>query len=169
MLRKVRAEPLHIARIHKIDGPTERAVLDALVVWEAEIGPIRFRDVSAKPGPARESVLARDRELRVAQGERRLADRVVRRRGEARVKLANALARLATVRALGFLKVSGLVLEVIEARVGWQLFRRHDELPFVARPDVRKRGQKVSSLIDTVWGWTSVLSADWVRPLRRPL
>src|SRR5215469_2049004 len=63
------------------------------------------------------------------------------------MKFPNSLRRLGVVFGTCFEQVLRLVLEMIEVRVGWKRFYRHDELPlvspgphFAGRKSVRKTG-----------------------------
>lgn len=100
----------------------------------------------------------------IAELQPGMEDFCVSRMMEARMKFADALRYLRRVGGMSFQQVLGLMLEVIEIGIGRERSYRHDELPFV-RPRSAYDGQKVSSQRRIVlMGWTSVLSADRMRP-----
>ena len=80
------------------------------------------------------------------------------------MKFPDPLGYSRTVGGTLFQQVFRLILEVIEVRIRWEASYRHDELPFVC-PRSAIYGQKVSSRKRIVAiRWTSVLSADRMRP-----
>ena len=116
--------------------------------------------------PTRKSVLACDCELRVAEAQPGNKDLGVRGLIETWMKLSDPLRYSLTAGGMVTGQVFCLMLEMIEIWICRETFYRHDELSFVYA-QVRINGQKVSSQKKIVSvRWTSVLSADRMRPLR---
>jgi hypothetical protein len=134
MLLEPCAQALLVAGIDEIDGAAKDGVFDAFVVRQIEtVGERGLFNVALEAGPTRESALAGDGELGVTEQETGVMDFCVGGVKESGMKLADELHGVGHARGMVAHQVFGLVLEVIEIRVGREFSYRHDELPF-ARP-----------------------------------
>src|ERR1035438_7817190 len=128
------------------------------------IGERWFFNVRLQSCPAGKPSLASDGELRIAQLQRCSEDLRVRGAAVTRMKLPDPLGCSGSAGFLLLEQVFGLIPEVIEVGIRGEASYRHNELPFVC-PRSAFDGQKVSSRKRIVAiRWTSVLSADRMRP-----
>jgi hypothetical protein len=98
-----------------------------------------------QPRPACKPAFPCNRKLRIAEFQLRLEDFVVRGLIKLRMKLPDPLRDLRIARSMRLEQILRLMFEMIETRVRWKTFDRHDELPLFETPDVRIYRQKVSS------------------------
>ena len=121
--------------------------------------------MTLEPSPAGEAVFACDGKLRITQAEMGGEDLLVGCAATFGMKFSQPLRTADFFCGVVSEKIFRLVLKVIETWIGGKRFRRHAELPFVC-PRSALNGLKVSSFELSTAGWTSVLSADRMRPSR---
>src|ERR1700722_2605016 len=126
------SQAFYVTRIDEIDRAAKIRVRDALVMRQVKpVGFQRLFDATLEARPAGESVLPGDRELGVAQAELNHEDLIVAGAAKLRMKLTQQLGRRECMCCVRFNQVFGLIFEVTEVGIGWELSYRHGELPFV--------------------------------------
>src|ERR1700730_7254377 len=142
MLFQISAQTNRVPCIEQFHGPAKCCILNSLLMRQIQsIGKRRFFIVPFQPRPARKSILASDRKLRVTEAERGVEDFRVRGPTKMRVKFPDPLGSVGRVSGVVFQQVFRLILEMIEVRIRWEASYRHGELPFV-RPRSALMGRK---------------------------
>ena len=95
------------------------------------VGKGGLLDVPLQTRPARKSVFAGDRKLRIAELQLRFEDFGVARFAESRMEFADLLGHSHLAGSMLLQKVFGLMFEVVETRMVGEPANGHDELPFV--------------------------------------
>jgi hypothetical protein len=115
MLMQMRTKSWGVAGIEQIDSAAKRFVFDALLMGQIEaIGEGWAFDVAFQPCPAGKTVLARDGELGIGEGEAGGEDLWVRGAGEPRMKLAEPLRHAGCAGGVILEQVLRLMLQMIE-------------------------------------------------------
>src|SRR5579864_1068365 len=132
MLFQMRAQTNCVPRIEEFHCPAKGCIFNSLLVRQFKpIGKRWFFNVSFQPRPARKSILASDRKLRVTEAERGVEDFPVHGPTKARVKFPDPLGYVGSVSGVFFPQVFRLILEMIEVRIRWEASYWHGELPFL--------------------------------------
>src|SRR5262245_62067844 len=149
MLLEELTQTFNVTRIEQIHSSSKRHVFNTLMVLDLKIVCGGWLlDMSLQSRPARKPALPRNRQLRVAQPQLCFEDLVIGGFLKLRMELPEPLRDLRIARRMRHEQILRLILEMVEIRVRWKTFNRHDELPFFKTPDVRIYRQKVSSKVE---------------------
>jgi hypothetical protein len=142
MLLEMRTQTRRIAGVKKLHRETKRRILNSFVMRQADLSSERWPlDMRLQSDPTRESMLTSNRHLRVAELERGLEDLSIGRTRKPWMKLSNLLRGERIVLSVTTEQILGLMLEVVEVGLGWELSNWHGELPLVC-PGPRFAGRK---------------------------
>jgi len=164
MLLQVSPQTCCIPSIEKIDGPAKQDVLDSLMARQLQlIGWCWFFDAGFQARPAWKSILTGNRELRIREAEFSGEDFSIAGILEMWMKLSEPLGHFQVMGSMPFQQVFCLILEMVKAGIRREVSHWHNELPFLC-PGPHIEGRKSVREIG-FFRWTSVLSADRMRPL----
>src|SRR5450755_4736071 len=116
MEAQMTAQAVDVARIEHVDRATKVGVLDPLVLRQIQIAAVWIYEVRSKSGPACESMLAGDSDLRIAQRELRGTDVGIGGFTKARMEFPDPLACVECASCVRSQQIFCLVLEMIEVR-----------------------------------------------------
>ncbi len=138
MRMQVSPKPFHVSRIQKMHGTAKRGVLNSLLEWKAKVVcRCRLLYPTFQFRPVRKSPLAGNCKLRVGQAKLRIEDCRIGRALKSRMKFPDSPGHLRITFGARLEQVLGLVLEMIEVRVGRKWFYGHTRIRFPGRLIIR--------------------------------
>ena len=118
MLFQMIAQSCRVSRIKQIHRSTKHGIFNSLMVRQLQAArEFRRLHMRLQPRPAFEAVLARDRELRIAQPQRAFKNLGIGSALETRIEFADALRDSAIVGGVPFEQIFGLIFEVVKVWV----------------------------------------------------
>jgi hypothetical protein len=168
MMGEVVPQARGVAGIEEFHGATKGGIGNPFLMRQLQaIGKAGIFDMGFQPRPACEAALPRHGQLSVAELYLGAENFGIGGASEARMKFPELLGHVRTPRGVTAKEIFRLMPEMNQAGMRREAFYRHDKPLSYAQ--VRMHGQKESlQRRIAVTRWTSVLSADRMRPVRAP-